>query len=421
MSEIQCLLLYAGVWGLFLLYFIKKSKHFGLGESLLATYFLSAITSLFFYETRSLIQAINIQLPALLYVQICSFLIIYPFLFYSKELSTLTIKEYYRFDKLYPIFQLLLPFVALVTIEYIYGALSTNSDTLGDVYEASFDSGGKESIGYQLSGFNSLTFRQISRFYYLWPILLFECLRRSDKMRKMAVVPLLCILSLLLSSYCAAARVGIVKTIMYVVLVFFFYKNSLDKNTYRKVLLIGTWSGGLLVALLALISLSRFAGLSRDVTMSEWLSLYMGEGIVRFSDNVWDLTRTSDGDTSFSLIRSLLGLDTFTDYYERRDYYEMYFGIPTNIFYTFVGDWYQDLGRFLTPVLCVAVSFVEYKILRKTCKNQVIGMGSVLFLGLISYFVMFGFMYFVFKVYGSQITILQSSIALFFLIKFISR
>lgn len=421
MSAIHCLLIYAGVWGGFLLFFIKKSKHFGLGESLLATYFLSAITSLFFYETRSLIQVINIQLPALLYVQVCSFFIIYPFLLYSKELSTLTVREYYGFDKLYPFFQILLPFVALVAVEYIYGTLITNSDTLGDIYETSFDSGGKESIGYKLSGFNSFVFNQISRFYYLWPILLFECFRRDDKMRKMAIVPLLCIFSLLLSSYCAAARVGIVKTIMYVVLVFFFYKNSLDANTYRKILLAGAWGGGILIVLLALISLSRFSDLSSNVTMNEWLSLYMGEGIVRFSDYVWDLTRTSDGDTSFSLIRSLLGLDTFTDYYERRDYYEMYFGIPTSIFYTFVGDWYQDLGRYLTLVLCVVVSFIEYRILRKSCINQEIGMGSVMLLGLISYFVMFGFMYYVFKVYGSQITILHSSIALFLLVKFISR
>lgn len=237
----------------------------------------------------------------------------------------------------------------------------------------------------------------------------------------MAIVPLLCIISLILSSYCSAARVGIVRTIMYLVLVFFFYKNSLSEVVYRKILFYGTWAGGLFVLLLSAISIARFSGLGGDVTMNEWLSLYLGEGIVRFSDNIWDLTKTSDGDTCFSWFKSILGMDTFTDYYERRDFYANYFGIPTNIFYTFVGDWYQDLGRYWTPVLCIIVSFWEFKTLRNACDNKEIGLNNVLILGLISYFVMFGFMYYVFKVYDGQVTVVQSLIIMYLMVKYISK
>lgn len=422
MSDIQCIGIYIGIWAALLLYTIYRSRSFGLGASLLLTYLVSSVFSLLFYETRILFQVIDINLSALLYFQFCSLIIILPYIYYSKDLSVISISTYPKIGKLYGILRFMLPFVAFVTIECIYGALTTNASSLSDVYETSYDSGGKEHVGYSLSWISQHIYHFIGRLYYLWPIILFECLRYGGKMRKMAIVPFLCILSIILMSYISAARVGIVRIIMLVTIVFYFYRNSLDHVLLKKIIYFASIFGGLLVTLLAIISISRFTGMvNTDVTMLEWISLYFGEGVVRFSTYIWDLSRTSDGDTSFSLIKYFLGFDTFTDYYDRREFYEGYFGIPTNIFYTFVGDWYQDFGRYIAALMCCIVSILEFMILGRTCKKTEIGLGQVFVLGVISYFVMFGFMYYAFKTSAAQQQLLESSIALLLIINYVKK
>lgn len=56
------------------------------------------------------------------------------------------------------------------------------------------------------------------------------------------------------------------------------------------------------------------------------------------------------GDNSFALFKNLLGMDTITDLEERREYYELHLGIPNRIFYSFIGDFFFDLGKYLTLI-----------------------------------------------------------------------
>lgn len=419
MTEISSLAIYIGVWLVALVYYLFRYRTFGIGATLLMIYLISSIFSMIFYITRSSFQTIYVTLDSLLYIQTCTFIIIYPFLYYSNDLSTVIIKEYQKYDKLYNIFILLAPFVIWVTIECLYGALTTKAESLGDVYEVRFDSGGKDYIGFSLSWLGERIYHTIGRFYYLWPILFFECLRSKGRMRKMSFVPLLCIISLLLFSYASASRVGIVRILMYVLIIFYFYRNSLEQELYRKILFYGSILGVSFVTLLGVISISRFSNMDTAYTMDEWFSLYLGEGPVRFSTYIWDLQRTSDGDTSFSLFKSFLGFDTYIDYYDRREYYESYFGIPTNIFYTFVGDWYQDFGRYVTPVICIIISLLEFRIIKSSLYNSELDIRHVFVLGLFAFFVMFGFMYYTFKTSGSQQQLVETAIALFIIIKYI--
>lgn len=355
----------------------------------------------------------NVTIMPLLYIIICVYIVVFPFVVFSRSLSNLTVTPIRNYERMNDFFIILLPFVSFLFVELLYGAFSTNTQSLGDIYETSFDSGGKENNSYALSWINQRVMNFIFRLYFVWPILLFECLRRKGLIKKMAIVPSLCILCLILQYYTSAQRVGIVRTIMYIFVVYYFYKNSLSlllKNRIRKY---GTIALALLATLLILITIARYSVMSdMNLSIGEWLSLYLGEGPIRFSNYIWDLNRTSDGDTSFSFIKSVFGLDTFLDYYDRRLFYESYFGIPTNIFYTFVGDWYQDFGRVGTVALCVFFMIIEYAILKRAIQKRKLSSLMVFSISIIAFAIMFGFMFFVFKVAAAQENIVQSLFAL---------
>ena len=87
--------------------------------------------------------------------------------------------------------------------------------------------------------------------------------------------------------------------------------------------------------------------------------------------------------------------------------------IPTTIFYTFVGDWYIDLGFFPTLILCLCISYVLYKILKKITTRGTIQLTSIATLSIACLVFVLGFTYYSIKTYTVQMDIVRSFVFLF--------
>lgn len=146
-----------------------------------------------------------------------------------------------------------------------------------------------------------------------------------------------------------------------------------------------------------------------------WISLYLGEGSLRFSQYVWNLNTTSAGDTCFSFIKDLLGLETFTDNTSRRDFYEVRLGIPTSIFYTMIGDFYQDLGFVGTIILVIIIYIILNKMLQRIVNKHSFTFVSLFFISIFTLIFLHGFMYYIFKQYSLQMNLFLSFILIYFL------
>ena len=116
-------------------------------------------------------------------------------------------------------------------------------------------------------------------------------------------------------------------------------------------------------------------------------------------------TVRTEGDNSFSLVKTALGMKTFKDNDDRREYWEDKQTIPNFIFYTVIGDVYSDLDFGYTILFCVLISLVFCVFFYKTRFKQM-SIQMVVIISLYFEWVTMGFMNNCYKTYYSQFYIL---------------
>ncbi|WP_444338458.1 O-antigen polymerase [Phocaeicola plebeius] len=396
---------YALGWIILFLLFIIKNRALGIGGIILLTYCISSLSSNYFYTNTIGFERTIFSFPPFIFLFTCIFICILPLLIHSKELCSLQIKLTDKMQIVYIFLLLCTPIIIEGFLEISYIAFKTNSTKLVNIYESEVD-----IIGSQLSFIGRKTLAIIRWFQYLWPILFFYCIAKGNKYKKFSIIMMLAFISGLLEGYAGASRVTIIRSIFYFLIVYILFKSSLSIKTIRIINICIIVSISLIGGLLALITISRFNALSSNIDIFTWISLYTGEGELRFAQHLWDLKETTNGDTCFSLFKQILGLDTFTDLEARRAFYEMKLKIPTTIFYTYIGDWYQDLGASGTILFCIAIAIIQEKFIRRIIKRKYLTICNLLFLSMIICIFIFGIMYYVFKSYMVQVLILPNII-----------
>lgn len=398
---------YFVAWLLLTSIFLWRKKHIGFGGVLLITYTISAFTSIIFNDATLFISGKVIKVDALVYLFVFSNIIMLPVYIHSNELSNFEFKENGSKEllKLFLIVSIPLSFEAL--LETIVIAINTNVNTLGDIYESEVD-----LLGDKLSFIGRKTTSIVRWFTYLWPILFWYLLSPNNPYKKYAIGPLLAMLQLLLWAYAGAQRVAIVRYIFYIYIIYLLLKNNIDEKVRSKILLFG---GGIVVCsivLLFLITISRFNNNDLSINIWEWISLYTGEGPMKFCENIWSNTVYQNGDNTISIFKEILGFDTFTDIDEKRDFYLMKGGAPTNIFYTMIGDFVYDFGLIVTGVVSIIIAILINMYFKYIIKRGYVTIASLFTLGLILLSLEFGFMYFCFKQNNVQHSLIYSIVFL---------
>ena len=410
MRNYICMLIYAGGWLALLIWHICKHRTFGLTGIIISAYCISSLASFIFYSNTPTFIGERFSWMSFVYLFITNLICIWPLTRYSKSLSSIRVNLGGENKLLYIFLIVCIPIVIEAFFEMLFISVGTNSSRLGMIYDSEVD-----TVGNQLSFIGRKTCAIIRMLQYAWPILFFVCLLKRGKYIKLAFIPAIAIMVRVLEGYAAAARFVIVVAVMQVLITYFFFRPSLNIFIKRRIDISLLSIGGLLVLFLSYITISRFSDMNTQTDIWTWISLYLGEGSLRFSQYVWNLNTTSAGDTCFSFIKDLLGLETFTDNTSRRDFYEVRLGIPTSIFYTMIGDFYQDLGFVGTIILVIIIYIILNKMLQRIVNKHSFTFVSLFFISIFTLIFLHGFMYYIFKQYPLQMNLFLSFILIYFL------
>lgn len=358
------LILFACTLTIILLYHRKQYQMYRITLS----YYLIAILGsiVYYYMLTFVIQKEhdyrNIELVPLLFL-LCNILILcYPFKILDK-------KPINKIESrgLSIIFERTAIFLGVVSIiPFITDLIqlsSFNISSFADSYENTERN--KDLIYY---------FSQLKYYLYFWQIPLFFYLISTPRRNKLALIAIIfCIMSTILHSLVGGGRGTLVNYCNYIVFFYFIYKEHLEvtiKRILNKVILT---AGFLLITSLSIITWSRYSTFETESSVKDglvtWVSLYIGEGPLAFSGQMWDSKVRTKGDNSFSLAKSILGLRTFKSNAERREYWERLQDIPNTIFYTIIGDIYSDLGKAYTIIFFIVFTIIVTRFIKKRQKR----------------------------------------------------
>lgn len=414
-DPLSILIGYAAVWFLLFYFFYKKKQTIGIAGFTLLFMGVSALTTIYFYQ-NSQKQIANIQITPFLFILSCVLICLWPFIINAHGMKKIGLAQYEDNNNIIYYFLLLSsPLLIWAIIELSYAAIHTEISALVEIYDD------RQKMKTKLSGVGYICVGYMRQFDLIWPILFFYCVSKAGRYKKFAYVALLGTLCMCLDGYIGASRAAIVRQIIYFICVYFMCKNTLSKTLNRR---ITVFSGGLLAVVgmfLIAITISRFSSGNSSVDILTWISLYSGEGVLRFSEYIWDLDQVSYGDTNFSFVKSCLGLDTFTINDMRREYYALKFNIPTHIFYTYIGDMTMDLGKPLTLVFFIAISSMINSTIRKSLNRGYYTYTSLYWLSVYSLMIIFGIMYFFCKTYYTEMRVFIDFILIWIMQRFLYR
>lgn len=198
------------------------------------------------------------------------------------------------------------------------------------------------------------------------PILLFYFLQRP-RPNIFLLIGLFCaFLNPSLGNLNIGSRFLFAADFLYLIAIYLIFSNSLENKLKNRIRFLGAIMLSFFVVIFFAISFFRFAALNSstaavDTTTS--FSLYAGEGMLNFSGNMWDISRRTDGSNTLTFVDYIIG-DNPTSVRDA-DKVSAKAGIPLNIFYTVVGDFYIDFGPYTTIAIFIGICFLLSYLLRK--------------------------------------------------------
>lgn len=386
-------------------------KQYSMYKITLSYYLVAILGSIVYYYMLTFViqkehDYKNIEFLPLLFLLVNILILCYPFKILDK--SPIKKIESRGLDIIFKRIAIFLGIVSIVPfITDLMQLSSFNITSFANSYENTEQN--KDLIYY---------FNQLKYYLYFWQIPLFFYIISAPKRNKMALAAIIfCIISTTLHSLVGGGRGTLVNYCNYIIFFYFIYKNQL-KSSIKKILnrtiIIVSF---ILIISLSIITWSRYSTFETKNNVKDglvtWVSLYIGEGPLAFSGQMWDSKVRTKGDNSFSFAKSLLGLKTFKSNAERREYWERLQDIPNTIFYTIVGDIYSDLDKtytviFFTTLTLLVIHFIK-KRQRKGWRVQ-----DLVLLQIYYELVTMGIMNFCFKNYNPQflicLTIVQTLI-----------
>lgn len=338
-----------------------KKKEITITSYLLLVWFVSAIFSIFYVSFNT--DYISITLIPYLYFGICFLISIYPISRFNtsclKHIRIGNVK-FLNFLIIFLASISVLPFLEnLIHLFYSYTG-GNNESVLVDLYKekmgADFD---RDEYVTWLSSVGFLFNKITLKFKYINLLLLFYYLIKEKPNKFILVGLLMLVFNPILFSLSMAGRGPSVFFLLYAAFFVVLFKNTIPVNIYKKIVQIGLIIIVVTILGLSILTISRFNQSSLgSETVFAWISVYLGEGIVDFNEYMWNIETYTEGDNSFAFIKNMLGFETFIDYLERREYWSASVtGISPLRFYTYIGDWFSDLGPYFTLLLIVIFSF----------------------------------------------------------------
>lgn len=394
---------YCSILGILLLKSIVKFKAINVTITCFSLYFISALTSIYFFYNASYDYS-KISIIPMAYALCCILLIFLPIIRYD------TVKNKILSDEIgcnkYIYYSIL--FFSLISIEpFLENLLHLpsvlhNQSSLANIYDARAEGDASDSeylswIGRKFFWINFLLRDLI-------PILLFYYIAKSKKLDKRILWGLFMgIMNPVVHSFALGGRSTIINTTFYLIFVYILFRIYITKERRHQIDKVLSVSFGCIVFLLATITIVRFASAEHSVDIWTWVSLYTGEGILNFCADLWPLDKTSNGDNTFLLIRYILGLTDNIDIESVRATRDA-LGVRNMVFYTFIGTIYYDFNKVGT-IIYIIVFIVIF------CKSTIIHQNTVrlsqlIYLSILGKLIMMGVMFYPYTLWNDQISLL---------------
>lgn len=368
----------------FVLYIYKK-RSLDLGAVCLFTFALSSVGSAWYYSFDKVpIFYPDISVGALAYIYMLFMLFVAPLLVLRNVGM-----EKDSFKRYSSVLDFLSSFFAIIAVPVFLNLIfnflfkSFSGNVLNSMYESDVDNATlifMPGIKYCYSFMRR--FSDLITFLFCYNLL---C--RGNMKVKIGLG--MSVLSFFMVAFQGGSRGGIVMSLISLGgFVLLFYK-TYEKTVKRYIRIMGVSLIGMLALGLSAISVSRFTAndtRDSDKIIDQWIAQYWGEGMVRFSDDLYPINRSLGGDKNFSYYKSLLGYQSIDNNEKANLRYQVKMGIPTSVFYTFIGSFYLDFGFIGTIIFACGMSLFVLKICNRVNRSRKIGfVGSLV---LIKYFKM---------------------------------
>lgn len=314
------------------------------------------ISSLFaiIYQWADPFHYNNLSIIPYIFLLVCFFISLFP-LINRNDLAIATLPnanfkilkitiDFFTLVSIVPFIENLLHFIST------YGASDTSS--LADIYEEKMYGSGLKvnwlssigKIGNTLDGLFK-DFLMFIPFYIL-------AYKKSSK--KLIVASFIPIGNHILFQLNASGRTLITNFILIGIFYILLYRKLISNHRMLVVKKTAVIVVSAALVSMSLLTLSRHEATNKDTPVPVVVGYYVAKSHVDFNENVWYMQKHMEGDNSFGLLKSMIGLPTPKN--KNLYWTEARTGIKPNLFYTYIGDWVVDFGAGVTFVLFILVS-----------------------------------------------------------------
>lgn len=372
MDSEKILMLNTAAYSIIFLYYLKKDKYkIGAKNILFLWLAISAFSSYMFYIQPGFEYTIHYsQMTVLPFVYLlpCLVALYYP----VRKIKLETISKdmlMLPFGRIRTLMLVCLPFLLFIFFAYFTQAMSTSLSSISDVRMALY--GGETKNVWLSSKLAQIIDRLFTNNIQLFYCLSFYCLVFLKKKDFITWLFILLPYGIGLSkSFATATRATIFFMILIMVFQYMVYHPFMHekmRQTFKKT---GIVIGTLLALLLFFMTISRFgdkAGL--------YFYKYAGEAMINFNGILFNhIHGTTDGMAYFWYIPQLLGFGdaSFADLSDKWDFIDSKTGVTGMIFYTAVGAFIIEFGKFKTLLLVGGLSWLMCRIFSQRLSARIL-------------------------------------------------
>lgn len=394
---------YCVIIGAILCFALLKYRTINVTITCMALYFISALTSLYFFY-NALYDYSRITIYPIIYAVACIMITMIPVFSYDNHIG----KNMFANESSKKFVYLTLCILSFMAVEPFIENLVhlrsvvNNMDATADIYAARAD--GDNSKSEYLSWLGRKFFWILFLLRDIIPLLLFYYIIKWKKYNKYVIVGTsMAILNPIIHGFALGGRSSMINTAFYFIFVYMLFRPYMpdkQKRNIDKTLLV---LSGVAILGLTAMTIVRFASQEHSVDIWTWVTLYTGEGILNFCSDLWPLSQTCNGDNTFLMVRYIGGLTDNTDIESVRATRDV-LGVRNLVFYTYLGTIYYDFNKIGTILYCAIFSCLFYI----SCKSRkgVFRLSQLATLAILGKVIMMGVMFYPYTLWNDQLSLL---------------
>ena len=231
---------------------------------------------------------------------------------------------------------------------------SNNGAAIADMYDSKMYGGGFKITW--LSSVGLLCNSIIGVFFTFVFFVPFYLLTKPGLKKSFTILMFIPVSTHLLFQVACSGRGTVVMFIMVALFLLLLFKDRIPENRIRLVKIGGLSIIGLLVVAMVIITFARKDATNAGDEDAVFIGYYVCKSHLDFNNNLWYIPVYTEGDNTIAFFKNLIGLDTFTSFLKKEQYWGAKIGVPPGYFYTYIGDTYMDFGPIFTIVFFIILT-----------------------------------------------------------------